>query len=369
MFALGKRGLGAMGAVSLLGWALAGSPGNVQAQVVLPAYFNPDDAEPPMVFMQQAPPPVDNYADKTTYAYGPLTESIAQNITAQNNSTWTDGHMWASVWANRARVPPRYQLISPNPIYPAIRNGHGTPYGTEFTTYARANAATKAQILFIMGAPPSVWQAPLTAAGISAVPWSTIAADPGAWFTHISQDGSTWVMLDKMIIPTTVSTSAYGVRLDYEVQDDRTPPDAYPFLDDLGATIRSYGLKAYLYTNPWDSGSTQENGFSFSTMDDIKANFDYISLLVWGGQNQCIMSTSYPYSVNFLKGASGKLNFNQILLTVDLLHCSHSEAIQMYNQRAIDHFAGYVIWGDFAEQGGSTLTGSNLVIWGLLHGN
>jgi|GEM_PF-4052615 len=369
MFAIGKRGLAAMGAVVFLGSSLSGGLGGARAQALLPAYYNPDDAEPPLVFMRQAPPPIDNSADKMNYAYGPLTDSIAQNIAAQNNSTWTDGHMWASVWANRARVPPGYELISPNPIYPAIRNGRGNPYGTEFTTYARANAATKAEVLFIMGAPPSVWQAPLTAAGINAVAWSTVNSDPDAWFTHVSQDGSTMVMVDKMIIPTTVSTSAYGVRLDYEVQDDRTSAYAYPFLDDLGATIRSYGLKAYLYTNPWDSGSTQENGFSFSTMDDIKANFDYISILIWGGQNQCVESTSYPYSVNFLKSVSGKINFSQILLTVDLLNCARSEVIQMYNQRAIDKFAGYVIWDDGAVEGGSTLTGSNLIIWALLHGD
>jgi len=101
-------------------------------------------------------------------------------------------------------------------------------------------------------------------------------------------------------------------------------------------------------------------------MDDIKANFDYISLLVWGGQNQCNELTSYPTSVNFLKSVSGKLNFHQILVTVDLFNCSIADVTLIDAQQSIDRFAGYVIWDDGAIDGGSKLTGSNLVIWTLL---
>ncbi|MGI8839821.1 MAG: hypothetical protein ACR2F8_03405 [Caulobacteraceae bacterium] len=368
MFEIGKVGLAVAAALALVaGWSAAGL-GPARAGIpVLPAYFNPDDAEPPLMFMRQAPPPTSDSENKGTYAYGPLTDSIAQNIDDQNRSKWS-GHNWASIWANRAWVPRGQVPITPNPFYPAIRDSKGNPYGTEFTTYARANAATKAEALYIMGASASVWQAPLKAAGVSWIAWNTLNADPDAYFTRVSQDGSTKVILDKMIIPTTVAASAYGMRVDYEVQDSRNSNYAWPFLDDLGATIRSYGLKAYLYTNPWDSASTQKNGFSFSKIDDIKANFDYISILVWGGANQCSMETSYPYGVHFLKGVSGVLDFKQVLLTVDLLNCSESEAILMYLQRAIDHFSGYVIWDDGAVDGGSKLTGSNLVIYALLHG-
>ncbi len=338
---------------------------------VLPAYFNPGDAAPfaPLIFMRQAPPPINNQQNKTTYAYGPITDSSAENITAQNRSTWTGGNNWAFVWANSAHVPPGDRPAASNPIYPAIPDANGLYCQTEFTTVARADAATKAEVLYIMGAPPSVWNAPLTAVGINAIARSTIAADPDHYCTQLSQDGKAMVMIDKMVIPTTVLTSAYGIAIDYEVQDFRTPGEAHPFLDDLGATIRSYGLKAYLYTNPWDSPSTALNGFDFDRMDDIKANWDYISILIWGGKNQCVEQTSYPYSVNFLRSVSGVLNFNQVLLTVDLFHCTQAEAIQMYNQRAIDHFAGYEIWDDGAIDGGSTLTGSNLIIYALLHGH
>jgi hypothetical protein len=362
-----KSPFAVVAACGLMAGVLAVAHGALAA-ARLPAYFNPGDAAPPLVFMRQAPPPDDNIDNKTSYGYGPITDSIAQNVNAQNTSTWS-GRDWPSVWANRARVPNGYVAISPNGIYPAILDSRGNPYGLEFTTYARANAATKAEVLYIMGASSLVWQAPLKAAGISAVTWDSLNANPSAYFKYRSQDGGSTVMVDKMVIPTTRSTSAYGMRIDYEVQDDRTAADAHPFLGDLGATIRRYGLKAYLYTNPWDSESTQRNGFAFSRIDDLKANFDYISILVWGGTNQCIMATSYPYSVSFLRGVSGALNFRQILLTVDLLHCTTTQAILMYRQRAIDHFSGYVMWDDNAIVGGPTLTGSNRVIYALLHGS
>jgi len=354
--------------------AAAGSLGGVQGAAaagvpVLPAYFNPSDAGPfrPLIFMRQAPPPVDDRQAKANYAYGPITDSAALNVTAQNNSGWS-GNNWPFVWANRARVPPGQNLIAANPIYPAIFDPHGNTYGVEFSTPARANAATKAEVLYIMGAPTSVWQAPIIAAGVTSVSWNTANADPNLYFTRTSQDGNTQVMVDRMVVPFAVSNSAYGITIDYEVQDERTSGDTHPFLDNLGATIRSYGLKAYLYTNPWDSPSTQRNGFAFSRMDDIKANFDYISLFVWGGQFQCDELTSFPYSVHFLKGASGKLNFNQIIVTVDLLNCSVADAVLISAQHALDNFAGYNIWDDGAQDGGSRLSGSNLVIWTLLHG-
>ena len=372
MFEFGKCGLAAVGALALAaGWSAGGLLTARASTPVLPAYFNPGDAAPfaPLIFMRQTAPPANDGLDKTSYAFGPITDSAAMNVTAQNRSTWTGGHNWPFVWANRAQVPPGQHLIESNPFYPAILDPHGNPYLTEFTTVARADAATKAEVLYIMGAPASVWQAPLKRAGIGSVAWSTLNADPSAYFTSTSQDGNSTVMIDTMVIPTAVSTSAYGVLIDYEVQDHRTPHQTHHFLDDLGATIRSFGLKAYLYTNPWDSASPQLSGFAFDRIDDIKANFDYISLYVWGGPHQCIERTSYPTSVNFLKGVSGKLNFNQIIVTVDLFYCTPSEASLIADQRAIDHFAGYNIFDHGAIVGGSTLTGSNLVIWKLFHPN
>lgn len=340
MFAIGKRGLAAMGAMVLAGAWMGGGLEGARASAQLPAYFNPGDAAPyqPMIFMRQTPPPPDDQDNRTSYAYGPITDSAALNVTAQNRSTWTGGHNWVFVWANRAQVPPGDPAIQSNPIYPAILNGRGVPYLTEFTTVARADAATKAEILYDMGAPPSVWQAPLAAAGVNAIYWSTLAADPDAYFTTVSQDGKFMVTVDKMVIPTAVATRNYGIVVDYEVQDHRTPSETHPFLDDLGATIRSYGLKAYLYTNPWDSTSpTQLSGFSFDRMADIKANFDYISLYVWGGQGQCNLPASYPQSVAFLKGADGKLNFSQIIVTIDLFYCTSIDASAIGDQRNIDH--------------------------------
>jgi hypothetical protein len=345
-----------------------------RAASLLPAFYNPGYAGflAPVKFMRQAPPPTDDEATKLEYAHGPITDSAFLNVAVQNSSTWTGGHSWPFIWANRARVPPGDTLLTGNPIYPPINDPSGNPYNAEFTTVTKANAVTRAQVLYVMGAGPAVWQAPLLAAGMSAsdaIAWSTLNANPTDYFTNVSQDGKSKVTLDKMVIPYAVSTSAYGVLIDYEVQDHRTTSQTHDFLDQLGATIRTYGLKAYLYTNPWEDPVTQRNGFSFTRMDDIKANFDYISLYIWGSSGQCNFNTSYPYGVNFLKSTSGKLNFSQVLITFDLNLCSESTAIQLYNQQKQDHFAGYNIFPDGAVEGGSIFAGPNAVIWGLLYGN
>src|SRR5450432_2058086 len=98
-FKMGR--LVASAAFALTAACLAPGLQGARAAAVLPAYFNPGDAAPfaPMVILRQAPPPVDNDQYKSTYAYGPITDSASQNLTAQNNSTWTGGHSWPFVWA------------------------------------------------------------------------------------------------------------------------------------------------------------------------------------------------------------------------------------------------------------------------------
>ena len=369
MFALTKPLLISTALCALAAGLLAPGLQGARAAGVLPAYYDPGDALPlaPLVMMRHAPPPIDNNQDETTYAYGPITDSLALNVAAQNGSTWS-GHSWPLLWANRARVAAGHTLNAPNPIYPPILDGNGNPYGVEYTTVARANAATKAQVLYTLGAPPSIWEAPLLNAGVSFIAWSELSANPDDHFTSTSQDGNSTVMVDEMPIPTAVSTSARGVGIDYEVQDDRPTSGTNGFLADLGSTIRSYGKKAYLYTNPWDGGELGRNGFAFTGIDNIKAHFDYISLFLLNPSRLCDVPTGYGPSVTFLRGVSGQLNFSQILVTVDETLCTPADAIALYQQRRIDHFAGYNLFPDGAVEGGSTLTGPNRLIWYLLHG-
>ena len=352
---------------------LLSSATGAYALAQLPAFYNPGFARQvaPLMIVRQAPPPIDNFQTKLTYPFGPITDSVALNVAAQNLSSWTQGRIWPMIWANRARVPAGYTLIPGNPTYPYIYDQSGNLCLTEFTTPARANAVTKAQVLYVIGAPAAAWQAPLLAVGLSpsdAIPWATVAASPAAYFTTRSQDGKSMVMLDKMVIPFAVSSNPFGVMLDYEVQDHRNTSDAHDFLDGLGAAIRSYGLKAYLYTNPWESASTQSNGFSFVRMDDIKANFDYISLYIWGGPYSCDFNNSYASAVKFLKSASGMLNFSQILVTFDMKYCTEATAIQLFNQQVQDGFSGYNLFSDGAVQGSPNWFGTNEVLWALMYG-
>src|SRR5450432_923959 len=120
MFGFGRHRLVASAALALTGCLTGGLQGARAAAV--PAYFNPSDAATfaPLMFMRQAPPPIDNSQDRTTYAYGPITDSSSEIVSAQNNSSWTGGHCWPFVWANRARVAAGHTLDPANPIFPTI---------------------------------------------------------------------------------------------------------------------------------------------------------------------------------------------------------------------------------------------------------
>lgn len=361
------RRAAALAALLVLTYSSAG------ASALLPAYFGPGAAErlDPLIIFRQAPPPLDNHDNVRNYAYGPITDSMALNVAAQNSSSWTRGHDWPMIWANRARVPPGHVINAANSIFPVILDPSGVPYMAEFSSVAKANAVTRAQVLYTIGVPQAQWMAPLLAVGMTAadaIPWATLNAAPKTYFTQASQDGQSTVMLDKMAIPAVVAASPYGVVIDWEVQDDRSSAQTIPFLANLSADIHSKNLKAYLYTNPWEDPSNRRDGFSFGRIDQVKSNFDYISLYVWGAPHACDFSLSYPEAIKFLRGVSGVINFSQIILTVDLSLCSPSTADAIYNQQKIDHFSGYNLYPDGAVQGGPTLTGSNLVINGLLTG-
>ncbi|MGI8839823.1 MAG: hypothetical protein ACR2F8_03415 [Caulobacteraceae bacterium] len=365
----------------------------------MPAYFNPDDAKSlaPIVFMQAAPPPIDDAQTNQTYANGPITDSSSQNVSIQNCTKWS-GRTWEVVWANRS-VQNSAANPKANPIYPAIAYQNIPPLAdpdvrTEYTTIQRADAATKAEVLYLLGASQAAWQAPLVSAGIcaaspcsssEAVAWSSLAADatqgdPQSYFkNNFSKDGQSYVLIDRMVIPqatlsTNTSTNSYGVVLDYEVQDYRTIGSAHGFLSKTGKIIADYGRKSYLYTNPWDGGELTPNGFSISTINDIESNFDYVGLYALSSfpDSSCHQfSNTYTSSINYLKGSSGTLpkGYGEIVIMVDLGLCSSQDALQMYNQQTIDHFAGYYFFADVTEGGQQPNVGANAVIYPLVYGS
>ncbi len=364
----------------------------------VPAYFNPDDAKSlaPIIFMQAASPPIDNLETNQSYANGPITDSSSQNVPVENCTTWS-GRSWEFIWVNRS-VQNTGANPRANPIFPAIVYQNIPPLTDpdvriEYTTVRKADAATKAKLLYLLGANQAIWQRPLVTVGIcasspcnssEALAWSDLssdatAGDPRNYFKHNkSKDGNSYVLIDRIVIPqqvlsNNISTNSYGVVLDYEVQDYRTPGSARSFLTNVGNIIARYGRKSYLYTNPWDLGIVTANGFSITTINDIENSFDYVGLYALNSPTSMgchYFPDTYASSVKFLKGVSGKLpkGYGQIVLMVDLGLCFSQDALQMYNQQTIDRFAGYYLFTDVTEGGQQPNSGANAVIYPLVYG-
>jgi hypothetical protein len=227
-----------------------------------------------------------------------------------------------------------------------------------------------------VGAAASVWQAPLVAAGVKWVPWATVTADSATYFPRQSDDGAGPVATDLFIVPPedTIARRPFAISLDYEVHDGRPARGAdstQAFLDDMVAIIHRYGLKAYLFTNPWDGPLMPGNGFSREIIDDIMQNWDYVSNLIYHKNIENDESRQYEYGLRFMSGSRGRLDMGKVIVTFDLTD-SDAQACMLHQKYERDHFAGFIILASGAPEGGADqfAPGSaNLKITELLFGH
>ena len=404
------------GALSCLGY-LPPDP-----EPALPAYFSPTQALGlgGQIVIRSAQPPPNNTYDNTNYAYAPLTGAFGGAVNVTNATTWTSNNagqeVWMDVWANRMQTQAVLGIAkAPNPLYPVILDSTNRKVGMEFSptlaagvySPVKANAATKALILYENGASQAVWVAPLVAAGICAtypcvkdtgvyatseiVSWSVANGAPATYFPASSQDGKgQHVSVDHFIIPpaTWISTQGYAQGVDYEPQDGRPTTgatSAHDFLIDLATTVHGLsGRKFYIYTNPWDGGQSI-SGFTSATMPDIMAATDYITMTIYGLNNSGSQQAEYCASIIYLSGtnpsqtcdvsnaanpSTGPLNKSKIVMLFFINTNTNAVACWMHTRTLTDSLAGYHIWPDGAPQGGaSPYTGTNLMLFNLLYGH
>lgn len=341
--------------------ALAG--GAIADEAIVPAYFDPDAAASvaPLIVLRQAPPPRDNAVDHTTYAWGPITGSWLRNTMAMNASTWTSSRpgeeMWVTFWAYHANRDPQGRPLKPNRVFPPIKDADGERVWVEYSSVAKANAVTTAEILFTLGASQAAWQAPLKAAGVSLLDWEAAAASPDVHFPRRSADGTGPVATDVFLIPPrrTIARRAYAVSLDYEPHDGRPeegPQGARAFLNRTADTIHALGKKAYLYTNPWDGPLMGLNGISPRLADDIITRWDYVSSLVFEGARSGSVKSEYEYGRRFFDLARRPDLAGKIIVTFVLSNTDGSACL-MHARQARDHFAGYMFFPDSVPEGGA----------------
>ena len=372
-----------------------------------PALPAPGPSIPTRWFQQTTPP--DQADTCQTFAFTPLTDASIQAVGSFSRSTWSGG-LWPRIWALRGPRPRNLPFGDPgsNPVYPYVdtptcsRPGgppNPTMYlGMDYSSVAKANAATKAEILRMLGASTNVWQAPLLAQGFDPnsdfVRYSLLAADSDRFVNYSmgcnSHDGKSYVVIDKFVVHdiagwiyTAQSTPPTGVMIDYEVNDFRSPADGALFLVDLAKSIHSQVVRGvhpqtFLYTNPWQyvplthgyTGGMTANGFDFSTIDQVKGAFDLMSLYLLDEHATCTVLPSFVTEMINLAGISGVVDTAKLVVLVDLYRCNEHDAIDIYNLNEAQKFGGYAIFPKNTTMGGRTtpLSGANLMLWRLLYG-
>ncbi len=396
-----------------------------QTSETLPAYFGPSmppssggggcpslpppSPSAPTRWWQQTPPP-ENTDTCQTFAFGPLTDASEQPVGAFSTSMWGGG-LWPRIWGRRGPRPPALGYGDPasNPVFPYINtpscadpDGPVQPnmiLGDDYTSVPKANAVTEAEILHMLGASQSAWQAPLLAQGFNmntdVISYLALQANPGKFVNFRagcnSHDGNSYVTIDKFILhdqPGWVyingqSTPPSGVLIDWEVNDFRSPAQGAQFLVQVANDVHAQKLSGvvpqiYLYTNPWQYislnhgvvGGMAANGFDFNHIDQVKAAFDFISLYLLDEDGVCNVNSAYNSEVANLSGVSGSFNPAEFVLTVDLYRCGEQNMLDIYNLNAVHGFGGYAIFPKNTNMGGQQLplTGANLLIWRLMYG-
>ena len=341
-----------------------------------------------------ANPPRSNAASTISgFTSWPCTDAVDSGWGA-TTSTWTGGgplnnwpvNAWYFVWANRA-ASPRQTISPPNPLQsPAIVNPKsGNTCRVNYTTIARANAATRCLVRYWLGR--SDYMEPwLRLAGTSAqdfVTYSQLSQNPSAYFTTAfkvanARETVTYdVMTDRPWLPSAPVTktnpnglyqrafmmpgaakyqNAPGIVLDYEVADGRStgvgasandPDGALNFIksiyEDIHATADTRGLpqapaKLVLYTDPLNGPSMTHSGLDATNLFQICRNHvDLMSIMLFGGNKEGSIPASYSDQIGVLQsgalkaGGSASIPYDKLFLTFDVAGSQPGDAAFAHN--------------------------------------
>lgn len=319
---------------------------------------------------QQAFPPLDNGPSRD-YPYWPCTDAA----TAQDfgRSSWTGGNIWAFLWANRCNEANVWNA-KPNPLaFPRERVGE-LECRSVFTSHAKANAATRCQIRFMLGMEPGDYREPwLRLDGTSSADFIADAdfrARPGTYCrTNNTWEGETYrVMTDKVLLPGSRLTDGanagnrVGVVLDYEVQDSRSPEVTEAFLHALAHDFEGTGKKLALLTNPLNAPTQQHTGCTPENIPRIFADVDYLTIFLWSGNPERSIPASYAAQVAML-GPLADADYDKVIVDFELGEPGPTLDDAAWLHRTLhgpgNHPDKVMFWRNYASQGGDCDTDVN----------
>lgn len=313
-----------------------------------PACFTEkDNAALSFEVIQQAPPPKPG---ESNYEFYPLTGTASM----QMGTLAAGGRRYATYyfqWANRSNAPLLNARGMVIPRKPNFQQTMGKPrkQRTAFTSLARANACTLAQTATALGRAEDARRYAL-ANGITLMR-ENLQADSGVTGpddTCVSASGS-------------LPKDAAGVLLDYEVQDKRSPAETLDFLREYAGLVHKAGRKAILLTNPLDAPSQKFTGITAENAHTIVSLFDRTTIFLWSRNKQKDLAARYAAQKALIE-AGGPFDGSRILLDFELMGTNLDDARLARQLILSDKLAGVLLWRNYAKQGGSCASPTNVKI-------
>jgi len=238
------------------------------------------------VIMQSSAPAANDSSTNPLFDYYPLTRAQTNSgIATAAVSSWTNspgggGHVVDHlIWVNRCTgCASNPSTNKPNPVATSVvRTTDGSECRLEYSTLAKAEVATKAEMLFSAGAPASNagagYEDVAAAQGMTVYAHDGSATNPDGLtaFSSVAASLCTRTLngyttaLDVVVLPAArladVASAQRGcITVDWEVQDGRT--DSGSFVTNLVSSLASVNNTCLnIYTNQLTGTSGQKNGW------------------------------------------------------------------------------------------------------------
>ena len=290
----------------------------------------------PFEVVQQAPPP---RAGEQGYRYYPLTAATTMNLDSLWAARDSQVRSYFFLWANRCNAGDACRRGTKGNVVDHSVRTRDPETRAFFSSFVAADSCTLAQAARLLGFGPDRIAGYAARSGIKLVD-----AGDRALQGAVGQISGVCVLPNRPL-----PENAAGIVLDYEVQDNRAPEVAAGFLRDFAALVRSRGKQSILFTNPLDVPNQRRSGLEPGNLNTVAQNFDAITVLLWGGNRQGDLASSFASQMQALGGFDPR----RILVGFELARTTLEDARTVNALIRRNGFRGVILWRNRAEQGGS----------------
>ncbi len=336
-------------------WFAAGS----SAAGDTPCFAPQDSSRLSFEVIVQAPPP--RMEHDTAWRFHPASGAASMDISSLNASQTESLKKYWFLWANRCHALSQGESGAScgwnpkgNVVAPKLTLLSGEEVRTYFTTFEAANICTLIQADWALGASRAEIDRMAAKTRLSIVdrPENALAN------VHGNR------LMDKCLLPQRLGPMTSGVVLDYEVQDRRTPRQTEDFLLEFAKLVKARGKRVILFSNPLDAPTQRYTSITTDNLQRIAPAFDAVGVMLWSKSKQGNLQASARTQLDMLKGVQP----SHIMLVFELNNTSMADAQFVHDLMLREHYAGVMLWRNYAEVGGSCTSNSNRKLSCLLFG-